>query len=76
MKYQTVFSRAIVFGLLLALLGASSGQVHGSPLLAPIGTAFTYQGKLIDGGAPANGRTTSPLRSTTRSAAVCRWAAQ
>jgi hypothetical protein len=55
MKQQTIFSRAIVFGLLLALLGASSGQVHGSPQLAPVGTAFTYQGKLIDGGAPANG---------------------
>jgi hypothetical protein len=29
--------------------------VHGSPQLAPVGTAFTYQGKLLDSGAPANG---------------------
>ena len=54
MKHKTIFSLAIIFGLLLAS-GASIGQVHGSPLLAPVGTAFTYQGKLIDGGAPANG---------------------
>jgi hypothetical protein len=32
-----------------------SGAASASPQLAPNGTGFTYQGKLIDGGVPANG---------------------
>jgi hypothetical protein len=48
--------------LLLTLLissGASAeysrNSVNPAPALAPIGTSFTYQGSLIDGGSPANG---------------------
>jgi len=54
MKHKTLLSLSLIFGLLLAS-GASAGQVHGSPLLAPVGTNFTYQGRLIDSSKPANG---------------------
>ncbi len=40
-----------VLGLSLALM-VSPSQAQGPP---PLGAAFTYQGKLTDGGAPANG---------------------
>lgn len=36
---------------LLALLGTLGSDIHA----APLGTAFTYQGQLTDGGQPANG---------------------
>jgi hypothetical protein len=52
----------LVLLLLLTLLissGASAeysrNSVNPAPALAPIGTSFTYQGSLIDGGGPANG---------------------
>jgi hypothetical protein len=52
----------IIILLLLALVlssGASAdftlSSVIPAPELAPIGTTFTYQGSLIDGGSPANG---------------------
>ncbi len=54
MKRRTIFSLAIVFGLFLALT-SPSGQAHGYPSLAPIDTSFTYQGRLVSGGIPANG---------------------
>ncbi len=55
MKRGTVIlSLAILFGLFLALF-FSSGQVYGQPLSAPIDTSFTYQGRLVSGGTPANG---------------------
>lgn len=54
MKRRPYFSLLIVFVLLLGLV-FFSGQAYGRSLPAPISTAFTYQGKLIDGGAPANG---------------------
>jgi len=54
MKRRTLFLHVIVFIVLLVLIPIS-GQVYGRPLPAPISTAFTYQGRLIDGGAPANG---------------------
>ena len=43
-----------VFTILLVVL-MMSGSASASPLNAPVGTGFTYQGKLTDGGAPANG---------------------
>ncbi|GMR11464.1 MAG: hypothetical protein BMS9Abin28_2296 [Anaerolineae bacterium] len=49
---------AIFMGLLVGAL-ASTGIVQaapdGAPLLAPVGTAFTYQGYIEDLGSPANG---------------------
>ncbi len=35
----------------IAVLGAVLPQVHADP----VSTAFTYQGRLVDGGNPANG---------------------
>ena len=47
-------SIVILFSVLLAvLLGTSSAAAR--PLAAALGTAFTYQGRLTDGSAPANG---------------------
>src|SRR5215510_6743101 len=45
---RTIHTRArcAVFILLFALIGASAARAQG--------TAFTYQGRLTDGGAPAN----------------------
>jgi hypothetical protein len=54
MKRRTILLHVIVFILLLVLIPIS-GQAYGRSLPAPISTAFTYQGKLVDGGAPANG---------------------
>jgi len=50
MKAKYLLSIFILFSLLFATGGASA-----SPLYAPLGTGFTYQGKLTDGGVPANG---------------------
>ena len=43
-----------VLSILLAVL-LLSGTASASPLNAALGTGFTYQGKLTDGGAPADG---------------------
>jgi hypothetical protein len=43
-----------VFSVLLVVL-MMSGTASARPLNAPLGTALTYQGRLTDGGAPANG---------------------
>jgi len=43
-----------VFSVLLVVL-ILSGTASAIPLNAPLGTGFTYQGRLTDGGAPANG---------------------
>ena len=48
MKTPTRYTRIVT---LLTLLVLSGGPV----LAAPLGTAFTYQGKLVEGGNPANG---------------------
>lgn len=52
----------LLFSLPLALLLGASGVVAGPdrsaslrPLQAVVGTAFTYQGHLLDGGSPADG---------------------
>ncbi len=48
-------TRWMIAGLLcLALIGAVS-LAQARVLQAPLGTSFTYQGRLTDGGAPANG---------------------
>jgi hypothetical protein len=44
----------VFMGLLVAAL-AFAGLVQAAPLLAPVGTAFTYQGYITDTGSPANG---------------------
>lgn len=47
---------ALVFFLLTILASAVAAQGGGGPTLqAALGTAFTYQGRLQDGGSPANG---------------------
>lgn len=43
-----------VFSVLLVVL-IINGSASASPLNAALGTGFTYQGKLTDGGVPANG---------------------
>jgi hypothetical protein len=43
-----------MFSVLLVVLLMSS-TASARPLEAPLGTGFTYQGKLTDGGTPANG---------------------
>jgi len=43
-----------MFAVLLIVL-MMSGSTLARPLEAPLGTGFTYQGKLTDGGVPANG---------------------
>jgi len=48
----------VVIGLLvgaLAFAGIVQAAPDGAPLLAPVGTAFTYQGYITDNGSPANG---------------------
>jgi hypothetical protein len=50
---------AITIGLALALgvsRASSAGQPQAQSPSAPVGTAFSYQGRLTDGGKPANGR--------------------
>jgi hypothetical protein len=48
----------VFMGLLVAMLafaGLVQAAPDGAPLLAPVGTAFTYQGYITDTGSPANG---------------------
>lgn len=40
--------------IVLGLVSVAEGESLAAPLLAPVGTGFTYQGYLEDGGAPAN----------------------
>jgi hypothetical protein len=44
----------LMFPVLLAVLMMTS-TASARPLGAALGTGFTYQGRLTDGGAPANG---------------------
>ncbi|OGO38126.1 MAG: hypothetical protein A2W35_01695 [Chloroflexi bacterium RBG_16_57_11] len=50
---------AFLAGILLALVWPAWNSARGAPpgksLLAPSGTGFTYQGRLVDNGSPANG---------------------
>ena len=52
-----MFSKVSVSRVLSVLLAVLllSGSASARPLNAALGTGFTYQGKLTDGGAPANG---------------------
>jgi hypothetical protein len=50
MKARLAFSILCVIALLLV-----SGSAAASPQYDALGTGFTYQGRLTDGGAPANG---------------------
>jgi N-acetylneuraminic acid mutarotase len=53
----SMFTKYSVLRLFVALfiILMISSTASASPQLAPNGTGFTYQGKLIDGGVPANG---------------------
>ena len=61
MKKQRILTSVLAVALLLALtVGLTNAQGPGpqgdvSVQAAPVGTAFTYQGRLTDGGSPANG---------------------
>ena len=75
MKRRRILTSALALGLLLALtVGLTQAQGPGpqgdaSVQAAPVGTAFTYQGRLTDGGSPANGTFHFSLgRSGTRQA--------
>jgi hypothetical protein len=50
MKSKYLLSSLVLISLLFV-----SGIASAHPLNAPVGTGFTYQGKLTDGGTPANG---------------------
>ena len=50
MKTRYLLSMLVLLALLFGTAGASA-----RPLNAVVGTSFTYQGKLTDGGSPANG---------------------
>ncbi len=56
MNHKTIFTLALV---LVAALGISvlraTSQTERIPQATNVGTAFTYQGQLSDGGSPANG---------------------
>ena len=53
MKRHSLLVPLLVAGLLLALGAGASAQ--GPVPQAALGTGFTYQGRLTDGGSPANG---------------------
>jgi hypothetical protein len=61
MKGRPVLVSVLALGLVLALaagFGVAQGpgpQGDAGTLAVPVGTAFTYQGRLTDGGSPANG---------------------
>ena len=62
MNSRFLFTRIVLSAILILLLGAGLGyaQQPGNPegvsaLQGLAGTAFTYQGRLKDGGSPANG---------------------
>ncbi|MFV2045204.1 MAG: hypothetical protein ACC700_18470 [Anaerolineales bacterium] len=58
MKKKWALIGAVFIGLLvgaLAFTGIVQAAPDGAPLLAPVGTAFTYQGYIEDLGSPANG---------------------
>jgi hypothetical protein len=61
MKGRPILISVLALGLMLALaaglsLAQGSGpQGDGGIQAAPVGTSFTYQGRLNDGGSPANG---------------------
>jgi hypothetical protein len=50
-----VLTRWLVAGLLCLALTGTVGLARARYLRAPLGTEFTYQGRLTNGGAPANG---------------------
>lgn len=56
MKGKRLLSSVLLVGLLFALAGGTElGLAQGPSPQATVGTAFTYQGRLNDGGSPANG---------------------
>ncbi|UCC29922.1 MAG: hypothetical protein JSU86_17185 [Phycisphaerales bacterium] len=65
----TILSDMGLAAILLMYTGAASGQPH------PTGTAFTYQGQLEDGGAPANGQYDFEFKLCDDPAAPCQVAA-
>ncbi|MBU0491720.1 MAG: hypothetical protein KKB13_07715 [Chloroflexi bacterium] len=57
MKNETLFKLLAILGLFLAAGGSILAQGPAPPdRLASLGTAFTYQGRLTDGGSPASGQ--------------------
>ena len=59
MKTREILIRVLISAVLLGILGVgltSAQEPQGEPgLQAAVDTAFTYQGRLLDGGTPANG---------------------
>lgn len=46
---------SVLLVLLLSVTGAAAQEVEPASMQAELGTAFTYQGHLEDGGSPASG---------------------
>lgn len=64
MRGRRITALVVVVGLLAVMLAAGATRawagagrlgIEGRPLAASVGTGFTYQGDLTDGGSPANG---------------------
>src|SRR5512143_204105 len=53
MKTKLALTLFFIFALLMP--GSIGGAVQAEALAVPLGTAITYQGRLTDGGLPANG---------------------
>lgn len=55
MKHKTILYHFLIILALLVGSGAATAQEQPDTPSAPLGTAFTYQGRLTDNGSPATG---------------------
>jgi hypothetical protein len=81
MTSRAILIRVLILAALLSvpvvgLTNAQEPEPQGEPgIQAALGTTFTYQGRLLDGGTPADGPMISSSGSTTRPAWAARWVA-
>ena len=65
-KRRWLFITALALGVLVVTAGVVVARGPGSPSSAPlaqsaVGTGFTYQGRLDEGGNPADGESIAPV---------------